>query len=309
MNNDYIIAVDETGQPFIAHASGIGSWKNKAVKYIKKIKDGAKTRYFYTQKELDAYYAEKHGEKQSKPKTRNKNTRGRGLGANSEWVTIDENGFSGHSSKIDANDTNLQLVTSQAKKPSYAEVDSISQKFNSPQGHRKNISGQPKEGWSKLRKLDEEDNLTAFGENRSQKALINAAEDFSEYLKESVDYISDVRSELDDARSGMHFAKKLYDDAVKNHKKNPSAKNEQYMYEMEENYTDAKYNYADWVYEYDWAMKDYRNDLKLFKDLANNYQKAVETTQKRGIRNWGMRWDDNKEEYRPYDYNKHSWIT
>lgn len=33
---NYIISVDKDGLPFIAHASGLGSWKNRAVKYIKK---------------------------------------------------------------------------------------------------------------------------------------------------------------------------------------------------------------------------------------------------------------------------------
>ena len=39
-NNDYIIAVDENGQPFIAHANGVGTWLNRAVKYIQKIPNG-----------------------------------------------------------------------------------------------------------------------------------------------------------------------------------------------------------------------------------------------------------------------------
>ena len=36
-NNDYIVAVDENGQPYIAHANGEGSWLNRTVKYIQKI--------------------------------------------------------------------------------------------------------------------------------------------------------------------------------------------------------------------------------------------------------------------------------
>lgn len=47
-NNDYIIAVDENGQPFIAHANGEGTWFNRAVQYIKKIpKPGGGFRYIY----------------------------------------------------------------------------------------------------------------------------------------------------------------------------------------------------------------------------------------------------------------------
>lgn len=47
-NNDYIIAVDENGQPYIAHANGEGSWLNRAVKYIKKeMGPDGKMRYYY----------------------------------------------------------------------------------------------------------------------------------------------------------------------------------------------------------------------------------------------------------------------
>lgn len=62
---DYVVLFDENGQPYIAH-----SWRDKvrsapaaaknagrqAVKYIEKIVDKGKTRYFYTQDELRAYY-------------------------------------------------------------------------------------------------------------------------------------------------------------------------------------------------------------------------------------------------------------
>lgn len=47
-NNDYIIAVDENGQPYIAHANGEGTWLNRAVKYIdKKIGLNGKVQYVY----------------------------------------------------------------------------------------------------------------------------------------------------------------------------------------------------------------------------------------------------------------------
>ena len=47
-NNDYIIAVDENGQPFIAHANGVGTWLNRAVKYIQKVPNGkGGFRYIY----------------------------------------------------------------------------------------------------------------------------------------------------------------------------------------------------------------------------------------------------------------------
>lgn len=57
-DSSYIILIDENGTPYIAH-SGFGK---KAVKYIEKIKDGARTRYFYTKAELDAYLKGKRAE-------------------------------------------------------------------------------------------------------------------------------------------------------------------------------------------------------------------------------------------------------
>ena len=48
--NDYIVLVDENGQPYIAHSIG-----KRAVKYIAKIGEGAKARYFYTKEQLNAF--------------------------------------------------------------------------------------------------------------------------------------------------------------------------------------------------------------------------------------------------------------
>ena len=68
-DNDYIVLIDENGQPYIAHGwrdwarSAPAAAKNaartagrKATKYIEKIVDKGKARYFYTQDELKAYY-------------------------------------------------------------------------------------------------------------------------------------------------------------------------------------------------------------------------------------------------------------
>lgn len=64
--NDYIVLVDESGKPYIAHAltSVGGSSKSKGfgkgrgwrenVKYIAKWGEGAKAKYFYTREQLEA---------------------------------------------------------------------------------------------------------------------------------------------------------------------------------------------------------------------------------------------------------------
>lgn len=54
MNNDYIIRFDESGEPYIAHAWGQRG-PNQSHKYIAKIGEGVKARYFYTQEELRAF--------------------------------------------------------------------------------------------------------------------------------------------------------------------------------------------------------------------------------------------------------------
>lgn len=83
MDNDYIILFDENGSPYIAHAfgdrlrsaatsvgnaatsaygntkAGVGRGTRATHKYIDKIVENGRTRYFYTQEELKAYYNEK----------------------------------------------------------------------------------------------------------------------------------------------------------------------------------------------------------------------------------------------------------
>lgn len=57
-NNERVILFDESGSPYIAHAGLFGkSSGKKDTKYVDKIKDrNGKTRYFYTQDEIKAYY-------------------------------------------------------------------------------------------------------------------------------------------------------------------------------------------------------------------------------------------------------------
>ena len=72
-NRNYIVGVDENGQPYISH---IGTNSNVARKsfsgksrgnhrYIAKIENNGRARYFYTQEELRAYQKEKNGNNRS----------------------------------------------------------------------------------------------------------------------------------------------------------------------------------------------------------------------------------------------------
>lgn len=57
MYSNYIITVNENGEPYIAHWFGLGhkgSSNNR--KYIAKIATTKGIRYFYTKADLDAYY-------------------------------------------------------------------------------------------------------------------------------------------------------------------------------------------------------------------------------------------------------------
>ena len=57
MSNNYIITVDEYGQPYIAHWFGLGHKEpSNNRKYIAKIATPKGIRYFYTKADLDAYY-------------------------------------------------------------------------------------------------------------------------------------------------------------------------------------------------------------------------------------------------------------
>lgn len=54
MNDDYLILVDEKGQPYIAHANG-------EHRYIQKLLVNGKNRYFYTREQIEAYLARLRG--------------------------------------------------------------------------------------------------------------------------------------------------------------------------------------------------------------------------------------------------------
>ena len=66
MNNNYMIAVDENGTPYIAHADGLFSKvRQKGAKYYQKIKTAWGTRYFYDPEEWEAYVQGKGDKPQS----------------------------------------------------------------------------------------------------------------------------------------------------------------------------------------------------------------------------------------------------
>ena len=68
--SDYVVSFDESGQPYISHAffrrqNQNGSRKDH--KYFEKIKNGLKTRYFYSKQEWDAYQRNRSADTRSVP--------------------------------------------------------------------------------------------------------------------------------------------------------------------------------------------------------------------------------------------------
>ena len=67
--NDYILAFDDNGSPYIAHAFWNRKNQNgskRDFKYFQKIKEGLKTRYFYSKEEWDAYQRNKNSENEKR---------------------------------------------------------------------------------------------------------------------------------------------------------------------------------------------------------------------------------------------------
>jgi hypothetical protein len=91
MTNNYIIAIDESGQPFIAHryddAFRYGR-QNKQHKYIARIREGKNWRYFYTYDEYHNYLKGLY--KTDKKKFEKiKNDDGRDVQAHPDWYKMD----------------------------------------------------------------------------------------------------------------------------------------------------------------------------------------------------------------------------
>ena len=63
-NIGYVVLVNESGEPFIAHATTpSGFIVSRRPSYIAKVKNGPYTRYFYTDNEYQAYLKNKSGSK------------------------------------------------------------------------------------------------------------------------------------------------------------------------------------------------------------------------------------------------------
>lgn len=204
MTGNYVIAVDENGQPYIAHTSGMGSWKNKAVKYIKKIKDGNCTRYFYSQKEIDIYNANKKGSRYIP----------QALHALSnpmqyEFTGNDPLSQLGRKKKKEAMDKlskELKLIADSSSEKSSNYENNKEKKR--PTSHKKKITGSAKDHWYFRREIDEsplndDGSYTDRGKRRAVENMQKRVEDLK-YYQNSIDENNFYRNQLiialDDAK-------------------------------------------------------------------------------------------------------------
>lgn len=205
MYNDYIVAVDENGRPFIAHASGLGSWKNRAIKYIKKIKDGNRTRYFYSQKEIDTYNANKKSSRYIS----------QALHALSnpmqyEFTGNDPLSQLGQKKKKEAMDKlskELKLIADSSSEKS-SNYENNNKEKKRPTSHKKKITGSAKDYWYFRREIDEsplndDGSYTDRGKRRAVENMQKCVENLK-YYQNSIDedtfYYNQLIIALDDAK-------------------------------------------------------------------------------------------------------------
>lgn len=205
MVGNYIIAVDENGQPYIAHTFGMGSWKNKAVKYIEKIKDGNHTRYFYSQKEIDTYNANKKGSRyisqtlHSLSNPMQYEFTGNGL--------LSQLGRKKKKEAMDKLGNELKLIADSSSEKS-SNYENNNKEKKRPTSHRKKITGSAKDYWYFRREIDasplnDDGSYTDRGKRRAVENMQKCVEDLKYYqnlIDEDTFYHNQLIIALDDAK-------------------------------------------------------------------------------------------------------------
>lgn len=205
MAGNYIVAIDENDQPYIAHISGMGSWKNKAVKYIKKIKDGNHTRYFYSQKEIDTYNANKKGSRSILQTLH-------ALSHPMQYEFTGDNPLSqlGRKKKKEAMDKlgkELKLIADSSSEKS-SNYENNNKEKKRPMSHKKKVTGSAKDNWYFRREVDEsplndDGSYTDRGKRRAIENMKKCAEDLKYYqnlIDEDKFYHNQLIIALDDAK-------------------------------------------------------------------------------------------------------------
>ena len=131
MYSDYIITVDENGEPYIAHWFGLGH-KNppRNHKYVAKIKTPRGIRYFYTNADLKAYYFNQRVKNKIK-----------GLFSQKKPSLSPE----GIENTITENIITENIITENTSKKD-SKKDSNSNDNNRPSSHKKKVTGTAEKG-------------------------------------------------------------------------------------------------------------------------------------------------------------------
>lgn len=215
MNDDYIILRDEDGKAYIAHAGWLDNAKNAAQqvankakgvgrgirqnhKYILKVNENGRTRYFYKQEEVKAYYEAKK----------------RGIKNAAEYA---QNAVKNKASKV------ADAVKNVANKATGATANETAEtaKKNADDAHR----------WAKMTERVHKENLASFKQNPTEANLAKAkqsgqavtrANQNEKNARKEADKAQDIADQhpVNKAKTAFDQAKKSADNAVATAKNN-----------------------------------------------------------------------------------------
>ena len=219
MYSDYIITIDENGEPYIAHAFGIGSWIKRVVKYDKKEPDGkGGWRYYYNTVKRKAGTAAKkawgskagrwidsHDAGITERIMANRLSR-KAKRASRKGYNDDATAYSKRSAELrresksereaakeaikrllsrngDKKVVNLGEYTVVYPNPDTVEQNPDKTEYNRPTSHQKNVTGTAKDGWNKRRETvsEAQTNKTLNDLHDLHETYEKAANEFSYY--------------------------------------------------------------------------------------------------------------------------------
>lgn len=206
MTKDYIIMVDENGEPYIAHAFGNGSWIKRVVKYDKKEPDGkGGWRYYYNTVKRKAGTAAKKAwgskagrwidshdagitERIMANRLSRKSKRASKKGYNDDAMAYSKRSAElRREAKSEREATKEKLKALLNKDKDKDKETSSSTSLNRPTSHKKNVTGTAKDGWNKRRETvsEAQTNKTLKDLHDLHETYEKAANEFSFYNGET----------------------------------------------------------------------------------------------------------------------------
>lgn len=262
MHNDYIITVDENGEPYIAHWFGLGHRNPpKNHKYVAKIETPRGLRYFYTNADLKAYYFNQRvknkikglfsrkknkSQSQSQSKSQSKSKSSSQSSSQQSSVTVDH-------------ETNTETSASK----------------NRPSSHKKNVTGSAKKG--SIYKRGEGLGMTSdspihgsfrqdgkIGSNKDSRA------DSSVYYSKREDEATIRKNEREFAKLGDRWH-----DLIKEERKIRSSSKVKNAWERYNRYRDK---YGKNSSQAKWAEQEYIKVTKPIRDIEKELRDVWEQT-------------------------------